>query len=260
MKKFFLLGGVLTLTLYTQSVFAQSVPPVNLELKTDLSTQSPKLEAKPVAVVYDRSPSMWLIQNRNILVFDSGIGDRIEKISVRTGGPGLQSKKGEYNIPWFTKDPVYFPGWGSTTLFGDHVWPFVPKGQTIASMVARGELVGAGHTQPRHCDSLQNYLGKQKKWGMLTNQFLKANDMLQKSDPVAFNKAYSEFTNKNPKPINPCSKPPDRAWGSSHGCVRVDGLTAPFIITWMEFHHANRKPLTLFIDQRPPSLPVSYQP
>jgi hypothetical protein len=155
---------------------------------------------------------------------------------------------------------VYFAGWGSTTLFGDHVWPFVPKGRTMEEMIAKGELVGAGHTQPRHCDSLQSYLGRQKKWATLTNQFIKTNNTLQKSDPIRFNKAYLEFTAKTPKPSNPCSKAPVKAWGSSHGCVRVDGDTAPFIITWMEFHRANGKPLTLFIDQRPPSLPASYQP
>jgi hypothetical protein len=260
MKRLFVLGGFLALTLNAQIASAQPLP-----LKPDFSVTTPspetikKIVPNPAQIVYDRPPSMYLIQNRNLLVFDSGIGDKIEKISVRTGGPGLQSKKGIYDIPFISRDPVYFAGWDSLTLFGDNVWMFVPKGRTLADMISKREFVGAGHTQPRHCAGLQNYLGKLRKWSTLTNQFLKENDNLQ-SDPVSFNKAYSLFKNMNPKPNSPCSKAPDRAWGSSHGCIRVDGVTAPLIMTWMEFHRANGKPLTLYIDQRPPSLPASYQP
>jgi hypothetical protein len=135
MKKFFLLGGVLALTLSSQTVFAQTAEVTPILPNTIPSKLVKQKPSKPIGVVYDRPPTMWLIQNRNILVFDSGIGNNIEKISVRTGGPGLQSSKGEYYIPWFSRDPIYFPGWGSSTLFGDHVWPFVPKGKTIASVM-----------------------------------------------------------------------------------------------------------------------------
>jgi hypothetical protein len=265
MKKIFVLGGIFALSLCSQPASTQTaiqdpeIKPILPAIPPPVVTE--KAVPKPTSVVYECDPSMWLIQSQNLLIFHSCIaGAKIEKISVRTGGPGLQSKRGKYYIPWFSRDPVYFSGWGSSTLFADFVWPFVPEGQTIASMVARGELVGAGHTQPRHCDGLQTYLGKQKKWATLTNQFLKTNDVLQKTDPSAFSKAYFEFTNKNPKPFSPCSKAPAQAWGQSHGCVRIDGVTAPFIITWMQFHVANGKPLTLFIDQRPPSLPDSYKP
>jgi hypothetical protein len=259
MKKLFLLGFIASPLLFP--VISSAQPSFNkaqpiIEIKEPIQSKS------DTSNIYERPPSMWLIQSKNILMFDSGVdGQKIQKIPVRSGAIGLQQKPGEYIIEYYTHDPVNFIGWGhDSTLFADNAFSFVRKGDSLKNRIAKGLPVGMGHTQPRHCSGLQSYLKAKNDWVKTTNEFLKQNKTLVQSDPAKFKLAYFQFSASHPKPPNPCSQGPEVATGESHGCLRIGRSDAMFAIQWLEFHDRNKQPVTMWIDQRPPSFPASYQP